>query len=148
MPEPEMMPLGVPGERTGQTASETAGQSGRPPLAAGEPARPDSDSRVYALAIHLLCLLQVAGMIAALVMWLTRRDTDAFVDANGRGAVNFQLSVFLYMLCCFPLICMGGIGFPLLIALGLFSVVCSIIAGVTAYEGRVFRYPLSIPFIS
>jgi uncharacterized protein len=86
------------------------------------------------------------GIIGPLICWLTRKDESEWVNINGRNALNFQLSVLLYIVLAVPL-CFIIIGFPIIAMLSILKVVCIIIASVKAPKGELFRYPLSIPFI-
>lgn len=38
------------------------------------------------------------NFIAPLVLWSAQKRKSAFIDKNGRGAINFQLSILLYMI--------------------------------------------------
>jgi len=86
------------------------------------------------------------GIIGPLICWLSRRDESEWINVNGRNAMNFQLSILLYMVLAVPLIFII-VGIPILVALGILKVVCIIIASIKAPKGELFRYPLSIPFI-
>lgn len=86
------------------------------------------------------------GIIGPLICWLSRRDESEWININGRNAMNFQLSILLYMVLAVPLIFII-VGIPILVALGILKVVCIIIASIKAPKGVLFRYPLSIPFI-
>jgi len=86
------------------------------------------------------------GIIGPLICWLSRKDESEWVNINGRNALNFQLSILLYMVLAIPL-CFIIIGFPIIAVLSVLKVVCIIIASVKAPKGELFRYPLSIPFI-
>jgi uncharacterized Tic20 family protein len=55
--------------------------------------------------------------------------------------------VLIYSLCCIPLTFLL-IGIPLLIVLGLGSLVLAIIATVKASDGLCYRYPLTLRLVS
>jgi uncharacterized protein len=86
------------------------------------------------------------GVIGPLICWLTKRDESSWVNDNGKAALNFQLSMLLYMILVIPL-CFILVGIPIIIFLGALKVICIIIASVKAPKGELFRYPLAIPFI-
>jgi len=86
------------------------------------------------------------GIIGPLICWLSRKDESEWINLNGRNALNFQLSILLYMVLAIPLIFIV-IGVPVLIGLGILKVICTIIASVKAPKGELFRYPLTIPFL-
>ncbi|HUX95180.1 MAG TPA: DUF4870 domain-containing protein [Bacteroidales bacterium] len=86
------------------------------------------------------------GIIGPLICWLSRKDESEWINLNGRNALNFQLSILLYMVLAIPLVFIV-IGIPIIAVLSLLKVICIIIASVKAPKGELFRYPLSIPFI-
>lgn len=56
--------------------------------------------RQTAMICHLAAfagfLLPLGSLVGPLAMWLLKRDEDPFIDAHGREAVNFHLSLYLY----------------------------------------------------
>ena len=104
-----------------------------------------SDSRGWAAAAHLGTFL--VGFIAPLVLWLIKRDEDAFVEYHARESLNFQFSLMIYMLVSFLAILIL-IGIVMVAVVGIFAFVVIIVAGVKAAGGEFYRYPLSIRFIS
>jgi uncharacterized Tic20 family protein len=94
------------------------------------------------------------AIIGPLVVWLIKKDSMPYVAAEAKEALNFNIS---WMLWGFVL---GGaafvlafifIGFllvPVLIILGIAWMILCIVAGVRANDGRGYRYPLTIRFVS
>ncbi|MBK8880965.1 MAG: DUF4870 domain-containing protein [Bacteroidales bacterium] len=107
--------------------------------------------RNWAMFCHLAAFagffFPFGGIIGPLVCWLTKKDESVWVYINGRNALNFQLSILLYIVLTIPL-CFIIIGFPILALLWTLKVICIIIASVKASKGEQFKYPLVIPFIS
>ncbi|HRO28407.1 MAG TPA: DUF4870 domain-containing protein [Luteimonas sp.] len=122
-------------------------------------------AHVAALALALLTSWTAgfAGMLAAGVIYLLKRDDAPFAAAHAREAFNFNLSMFLYAcaVCVAGVVLLGatvltlGIGLivtapagiALLLAIAAIAVmwlVCSIIAAVKAWNGEDYRYPLTI----
>ncbi|HEX2975681.1 MAG TPA: DUF4870 domain-containing protein [Bacteroidales bacterium] len=106
--------------------------------------------RNWAMLCHLSAFagffFPFGGIIGPLVCWLSKRDDSAWINVNGRAALNFNLSILLYMILVLPL-ALIIIGIPLIMALGTLKVICIIIASIKAARGESFRYPLSIPFV-
>lgn len=54
----------------------------------------------YASIIHLSSfvgfLIPFGGTLAPLILWLSRRKEDAFVDKHGKACLNFEVSLLLY----------------------------------------------------
>ena len=104
----------------------------------------------WATACHLSAFASLlmpffGSIIGPLVCWLARRDMSEWVDENGKKALNFQLSMALYMLLCIPL-CIILVGIPILFSLWLIRFVCIIIASIKTANEEPFKYPLAIPF--
>lgn len=104
-----------------------------------------------------------AGMLAAGVVYLLKRDDSAFAAAHAREAFNFNLSMFLYAcaVCVAGAVLFGatvlslGIGLIVTLPAGLLLLaavaaiavtwlVCSIVAAVRALAGESYRYPLTL----
>jgi uncharacterized Tic20 family protein len=86
------------------------------------------------------------GIIGPLICWLSKRDESVWINLNGRNALNFNLSILLYIVLAIPL-CFIIIGIPIILVLATLKIICIIIASIKASKGQLFRYPLSIPFI-
>ena len=76
------------------------------------------------------------------------------MTAHAREALNFNLSVFLYLIVggiaavVLTLILIGLLLFPVLVAIVIAWIVLTIIAAVKANGGESYRYPLTIRFVS
>jgi uncharacterized Tic20 family protein len=108
---------------------------------------------------HLSALIGLIGVpspVGPLVVWLVKRDAHPLVDAQGKEALNFNLSALLYLAVLF----VTGLVFTFLtFGLGLFLfvpafiaamaawVVLVIVAAVKASKGELFRYPITIRFV-
>jgi uncharacterized protein len=93
-----------------------------------------------------LSLLFGAGILLPLIVYLVKRQDSPIPAEHAREALNFHISVYLYVIVSFFL-CFVLVGFVLLPLIGVGSVVFSIIASVTASEGRPYRYPLTIRLV-
>ena len=111
-----------------------------------DPSQVPSDSRGWAAAAHLVPLVGLS-FVAPLIIWLIKRDEDAYVEHHAREALNFQISLLIYFVVSFILIIIL-IGIVLLIVLGIFAFIVMIVAGVKAATGTLYRYPLTIRFVS
>ena len=119
-----------------------------------EPANaiPVSNDHTLETLCHLLGLagltaIPFANIIAPLILWLVKKDTNPGVDAHGKEAINFQISMSIYMVLA-GLSMFIVIGFFLLPAVVITNLVLMVIASVRASRGELYRYPLSIRFIN
>ena len=106
---------------------------------------PTQDEKNLALIMHVLSLVGFS-LIGPLIVWLVKKDESAFINAQGRELLNFQLSFLIYAVVCIPL-CFVLIGIPLLIIVGLTSFILTIIGLVKATEGKIYRFPVTIKML-
>jgi hypothetical protein len=107
---------------------------------------PGQEARQWAMFCHFAAFLGLVfpfgNLIGPLIVWQIKKDLDPFVDAQGKEALNFQISVALAIVLCF-LLMVVLVGFPLLVLVGVGALVLTIIAGIKANEGQAYRYPFS-----
>ena len=106
---------------------------------------PKGSDKIWSMLCHLSALLGV-GILLPLVVYLAMRRESEYVANNAREALNFHLSVLIYSLCCIPLVFIF-IGIPLLMVIGLGSLVLAIIATIKAADGLCYRYPLTLRLV-
>jgi hypothetical protein len=82
-----------------------------------------------------------------LIVWLLKRGDSPEIDAHGKESLNFQISMLIYDAVA-AILCIVLIGIPILIALWILNTVFVIIASIRASEGKFYRYPFTIRFIS
>ncbi|MCC6699267.1 MAG: DUF4870 domain-containing protein [Candidatus Hydrogenedentes bacterium] len=112
----------------------------------------DKEELTWAMFCHLAALAMFVGIpfgniIGPLVVWLVKKDQYAFVNDQGKEALNFQISVTIYGIIA-AVLCLVLIGFLLLPILLLFQLIYTIIGGIKANQGEYFRYPFTIRFLN
>ena len=115
------------------------------------PTSEERDARRWATICHLSALVGLLGngvgfILGPLVVWLIKRNDHPFIDAQGKEAVNFQLTMLLAAIVS-ALLLFVVIGFVLLPIVILLAVIFPIVAGVRASEGTHYLYPVSIRFL-
>lgn len=146
--------------RTGAlTDEEFAAAKGRllnappatPPLAPADPFERERDVNQWATFVHLSLLagfvVPLGGFVAPVVLWQIKKDRWPEIDAHGKVVVNWLISKVIYA-AVFGLLSLIAVGIPLLIALGVVAVVFPVIGAVKAGKGELWRYPLSITFLT
>ena len=137
-----------------------------PPLSPGE-------TTTWTVLCHLSAFLAAFGVpfghiLGPLLVWLLKRGEDPAVDAHGKEALNFQISMTIY---CFILafgvaglmvvsiavsiptrmeiLPFGGIlsGAVLVSLFFLLEAVLIIVASIKASDGELYRYPLTLRLI-
>ncbi len=111
------------------------------------PAAPVASSdKALIILCHLSAIIGV-GFVLPFIVWLVKKNDPDAVASHAKEALNFHLSLLLYVLVCVPLM-MIVIGVPLAILIGVAGFILAIIAAVKASDGGFYRYPLTIRFIS
>lgn len=123
------------------------------------------DERTYALFTHVVGMLGLLdhmflGLIGTIILWRIKAKRSPFLDDHGREAVNFQLSLLIYliaggiMLGIFTAITLG-IGLVLTLPIGaiglVFLYVLRLVGGIRgamfAARGQYYRYPMTLRLI-
>ena len=123
---------------------------------------PSADERQWAMFAHLSSLLgglltsgwaaSAGFFIGPLVIWLIKKETMPFVDDQGKEALNFSITVSIaFVVLMIMTIMTLGIGalltIPLMLAVGITSLVFVIIAAIKSHEGVRYRYPVSLRLV-
>jgi len=105
----------------------------------------------YATFLHLALLAYLVvpiPVVVPLVMWLVKKDESPFVDDHGREAVNFHITLTIYMVLTVPIALLTcGVGFVLVPAVYVLGLVGMILAAVAANRGEYYRYPMCLRFV-
>jgi uncharacterized protein len=129
-----------------------------PVMASGAGLTSDREARNWALAGHLSALagIVVGGLIwlGPLIVYLVKKDAHPYIREHAREALNFNLSIFLYLLVggiitfFLVLFLVGLLLIPIWFALAIAWLVLTIVGAVKASNGEQYRYPLTIRFLS
>lgn len=98
--------------------------------------------------LSALCgfVIPLGNIIGPLLVWQIKKHEIPQVVGQAKEALNFQISCFIYLILSALLIFIV-IGFPLMFAVGVFNLVCVIIAGLKANDGKPWQYPITIRFL-
>jgi len=132
------------------------------PVVAPEMDGVSGDERQWAMFAHLSALLgyiltsgwagSAGGFLGPLIVWMIKKDTMPFVDQQAKEALNFSITICIAfaVLWTFGIMTLG-IGFlialPVMLVVGLYALVYTIIASMKAYEGVPYRYPIALRLI-
>ncbi|MFR0692115.1 DUF4870 domain-containing protein [Enterobacterales bacterium AE_CKDN230030158-1A_HGKHYDSX7] len=108
--------------------------------------QPSQEARQWAMFCHFAAFLgfifPFGNLLGPLIVWQIKRESDPFVDRQGKEALNFQITVSLAVVISF-LLMLVVIGFFLLGLVSIGALVLTIIAGIKANEGLDYRYPFT-----
>jgi uncharacterized Tic20 family protein len=131
-----------------------------PPPSAGSDI--SAEEKQWAMFAHLSALVggilttgwagNLGCFIGPLIIWMVKKDTMPFVNDQGKEALNFNITVGIAFLVLLLLsIVTLGIGLiiaiPLLIIIGIFWLVFTIIAAIKANQGVSYRYPFALRLV-
>jgi uncharacterized Tic20 family protein len=110
-----------------------------------------SEERSWGMVAHLSALAGIpvpvfGAALGPFIIWRARRSHSAFVEDQGREALNFNITCFLAGLVCFALTWFF-IGLLLAGVLSLYWLVMIITAGIKAGEGVAYRYPYCLRLV-
>ena len=111
----------------------------------------DTDTTIAADDKNIAVITHLAGMlfsiIPALLVWLLKRNDNAYVADQAREALNFQITVLIAQAVSGILIFVV-IGFLFLGLVWLANIFFCIMAAIAASKGEHYRYPLTLRLIS
>ena len=121
------------------------------PVGSPNPATNLVNVRTWSAFVHASALLGVfihfpGHVLAPLIVWLLKRDESPEIDAHGKEALNFQISMLIYNVIA-GVFCLILSGFLLLPLLWILNAVFVIIAAIKASDGQLYRYPMTIRFL-
>ena len=114
------------------------------------PSGTTQEERTWALASHIGCIVGAwiaLAFLVPLVIMLVKGNESGFVRSHAVESLNFQLSMLIYGFVS-ALLALVLVGFVLLAILAVMWLVLVVIATMRASEGRTYRYPLTIRFVS
>jgi len=103
----------------------------------------EADDKLWASLAHLGGIL---GFLPSLIIWLVLKDRGAKVNVEAKEALNFQLTLLIGYVVSYILIFVF-IGTLLWFAVGIVSIIFSILGFMKVNQGGSYRYPFAIRFI-
>ena len=97
------------------------------------------DERMWAMFAHLSPFVGLS-IFGPLIIWMIKKDESAFVDDQGKEALNFHLSALIAVLAT-AVTCIG----PFIVSI--IAMVYHIMAAVEANKGVCYRYPYTLRLI-
>ena len=111
---------------------------------------PSKDERTWAMLCHFSTyigfIFPFGNIIVPLIIWLSKREDLPLVEDQGREVLNFQISMTIYFIIS-GILCIILIGIPILIGLIIFDFIITIVAAISANDGKCYRYPINLRLI-
>ena len=129
-----------------QDSSPQPSENTTPDNTTDDSSNASKDARTMALLAHILGIF--TSFIVPLIIWLIKKDDDAFIADQAKEALNFHITVIIaYFAVIFISVVTMGIGALLFPVLGIGVLVLGIIAGLKANDGIAYRYPCTLRLI-
>ena len=91
-------------------------------------------------------IVPLGNFLGPFVVWQLKKNESELVTDQAKEALNFQITLLIYMLISAILI-LVVIGIFLIFGLALFGLIMVIVAGVKANQGEFYRYPMCLRLI-
>lgn len=98
------------------------------------------ETKITAMLCHLFMI------VGPLVIMFTRKNASSYLDYHSKEALNFQITLAIaYIISAVLMVILIGALLMPLVALA--GVVFGLIGGLSALEGKYYRYPFALRFI-
>lgn len=104
-------------------------------------------AKLHASGLLLFTGIPLANFLICFYLWVNYRNRSSYLDYQGREAICFQITIYLYLLISLLMAyaIIGAFAIPLLL---MFHLVVTLLAMVYAAQGKAFRYPANITIIA
>jgi len=104
----------------------------------------NDDSKFWLLTLHLSNFL--AFPVFPLILWSLKKGENKEIDRHGKDVINFQISMMIYLFAS-ALFVFVILGIVLLLLLGLYITIITIVNSINVVMERDYKYYLTIRFI-
>ena len=89
----------------------------------------------------------IFSFVPALIVWLLKKDDNAFIAEQAREALNFQITLLIgYAISSILMVIL--VGFLLAGILWIANLILCVLAAIAASQGQEYRYPFTLRLIS
>jgi len=104
-------------------------------------------SQFHACGLLIFTGVPLLNFLVCYYLWVKNRQASLYLDYQGREAICFQITLYLYLLLSlFMVIAVIGV-FTTLLLLGL-HLIATLTATTMTYKGQTFHYPANINIIA
>jgi uncharacterized Tic20 family protein len=122
-----------------------------PPTTGGETTVPEiqstPDERQMAMFAHWGGMLPFIGILVPMALWAMKMGQSPYIEDQAKESLNLQINVLMLDIIT-AVTCMIYIGYVLFPSVVLTNALWCFLAGAAAKEGKVYRYPFNIRYIS
>ena len=117
------------------------------PSLEGQEQEVNTAALIHASGLLIFTGIPLANFLACYFLWVKTRARSQYLDYQGREAICFQISLYLYIMMALFLayIIVGVLALSLIL---LFHLIATLMAITLTLAGKGFRYPANINIIS
>jgi len=119
----------------------------------------ESQARTWNMLCHLSALSGLivpffGNFLGPLLVWQIKKHEFPSVEAHGKAALNFQLTVLIAGVVvgafafALSFLCVGFLLIPGVVVIVLCGLMFPVIAGIKANDGKDYQYPYSLKLVS
>lgn len=152
---PSCVQCGVFFHKIAASAENRKGETDDKVVSSSGPAMDVQEECKWGMACHLAALsgylIPFGNVIGPLVVWICKKNESEFVNEHGKTALNFQLTVTIFIFVSLLLSVLNAfllmIVIPVIVILSIYSLVMVITSGIKANNGEYVDIPLSAKII-
>ena len=135
----------TPGVQAYWNGDEWTGEGASVDAATVQPTTSSSDDQTMGMLAHLLGIF--TGFLGPLIIFLIKKDDSPYIRHHAAQSLNFQLTLMIayFVSALLILVLIGLLLFPILF---IGALVLQIMASVAANRGEMYRYPMTIQFVT
>ena len=108
----------------------------------------NAEERQMGMVAHLAGILPFGGFLAPLGLWAMKMGQSPFVEDQAKESLNFQINVTMITVLCAILCIIPYVGWIFPLGFWVTNAVYCFQGGMAAKDGKVFRYPFTIRYIT
>src|SRR5262245_4232248 len=105
------------------------------------------DERQMAMLAHWGGMIPLLGPLVPLGLWAAKMGQSPFIEDQAKESLNFQINVLMLTIIA-AVSCMIYVGYVLWPSLILTNALWCFLAGQAAKEGKIYRYPFNVRYIT
>lgn len=104
----------------------------------------EKENLPYLALVHLSGLLYF--VFPPLLLWMLKKGEIKNLDKHAKDAINYQISIIIYILACLPLLLIV-VGVFIMIFIGIYSFIVIIMNSIKVLNGENYKYKYSLTLL-
>lgn len=104
----------------------------------------EKENLPYLALVHLSGLFYF--VFPPLLLWMLKKGEIKNLDKHAKDAINYQISIIIYILACLPLLLIV-VGVFIMIFIGVYSFIVIIMNSIKVLNGETYKYKYSLTLL-